>query len=61
MTAPGREVTGTGAGPATLDLALDAGSVRVHLAEQRPAPPRSAPASSWTPTPRPGGCRACRG
>ncbi|WP_433787293.1 DUF4097 family beta strand repeat-containing protein [Actinomycetospora sp. CA-101289] len=34
MTAPGREVTGTGAGPATLDLALDAGSVRVHLAEQ---------------------------
>ena len=35
MTAPGREVTGTGtgAGPATLDLVLDAGSVRVHLAE----------------------------
>jgi hypothetical protein len=33
MTAPGREVTGTGAGPATLDLAIDAGSVRVHLAE----------------------------
>jgi hypothetical protein len=33
MTAPVREVTGTGAGPATLDLALDAGSVRVHLAE----------------------------
>jgi len=32
MTAPAREVAGSGAGPATLDLTLDAGTVRVHLA-----------------------------
>ncbi|PVZ14404.1 DUF4097 family beta strand repeat-containing protein [Actinomycetospora cinnamomea] len=32
MTAPAREVAGSGAGPATLDLALDAGTVRVRLA-----------------------------
>ena len=29
---PAREVVGNGPGPATLDLALDAGTVRVHLA-----------------------------
>jgi len=32
MTAPARELAGAGAGPATLDVALDAGTVRVHLA-----------------------------
>ncbi|MFC5141386.1 DUF4097 domain-containing protein [Actinomycetospora rhizophila] len=31
MSAPAREVTGTGAEPVTLDLAIDAGTVRVHL------------------------------
>ncbi|GAA4791149.1 DUF4097 family beta strand repeat-containing protein [Actinomycetospora chlora] len=31
MTAPAREAVGHGPGPADLDLALDAGTVRVHL------------------------------
>ncbi|GAA4908586.1 hypothetical protein EV188_101930 [Actinomycetospora succinea] len=31
MSAPARELTGTGSEPVTLDLAIDAGTVRVHL------------------------------
>ncbi|GAA4894068.1 DUF4097 family beta strand repeat-containing protein [Actinomycetospora straminea] len=34
MSAPAREVTGAGTEPVTLDVALDAGTVRVHLDPQ---------------------------